>query len=187
MNLQEAIESYKNTVDIPGFTDEGREKFKQMVDWLTELEQLREEKRATGFESAYDRGYEIGVLEGQDEAWDAANWIGNHLDLLERLDIFGVQDAFVIFERNTATQAIAKIKAWEESKAIHVGDVVEYFNEDDNIHAIGAVITVNGQLYGVVTADGNTAIWYKSNTHKTGRSVDVEGFLKQIGGTDEAD
>lgn len=150
--------------------------------YLKELEQLREEKRATGFQNAYDRGYAVGRLRGQDEAWDAARKIINFNGIpgseLEKL--FGTGDCDVIIGGLKAGEAIEKVKEWEESKAIRVGDVVEYDGD------IGAVIEVNppGKMCLVLwSCEKHRAYNIQSGLlKKTGRRVDVESFLRQIGG-----
>lgn len=101
-----------------------------------DLEQVRKEAYENGYENGFVAGhlkaeksgqsfYEDGYQRGLADAWDAARKIANMIDN-ERfvvLDTFFVDRAFC---KNTAAEAIAKIKAWEDGgQEIKVGDEVE--------------------------------------------------------------
>lgn len=198
MTLQEAIEHFRHLAEIPNYSHDLREAYRQKADWLTELSQLREEKRATGFQNGYDRGYECGLAvgrenggysngyaegieDGRDEAWDAAQWIMEH-DSMDLVKIFDTGVPKPIFQGNVASEAIVKIKAWEESKAIHIGDIVTLANKKE----LGIVTQfAYGSNWHVLWQNGKTAVWEAEKLTKTGRKVDVEEFLKKIWGDDE--
>ena len=86
----------------------------------------------------------------------------------------------------TPQQAKSKIEAWEAEKEIKVGDVIFVtYNQSIN----GVVTNIYGKdekkLY-VLRDDGSSGVLaYTKSIKKTGRHIDIEGLLKQIGGTVE--
>ena len=86
-----------------------------------DLEQIRKEAYEQGYDDAAEEKYTDGLA----DAWEAARKIANMIDN-ER---FVVLDTFFVdraFSKNTAAEAIAKIKAWEDGRQeIKVGDEVE--------------------------------------------------------------
>lgn len=102
--------------------------------------------RQKAIDEAYQKGFEAGQHEattleyqnGLDEAWEAAKKIfGDELDgglpVDELRSVFGFNDipfcTADIFKTNTASEALAKLKAYEQQKAnaeIKVGDEVDY-------------------------------------------------------------
>lgn len=192
MTVENAITWCKENAQKTYFTGEMQYAFLDTVGYLKELSQLREEKRATGFENAYDRGYEVGRLKGQEEAWDAAKKImlkeaDGGLSVNDLVEMFGkdysVQGRNVIFKKYTAAEAIKRINEWEESKVIHVGDVVKHKTKD----LCGAILVKTDSYYSVVWQDGSIMGYSIDDDTftKTGRTVDVAKFLKQIEGGDD--
>jgi len=86
-----------------------------------DIEQIRKEAYEQGYDDAAEEKYTDGLA----DAWEAARKIANMIDN-ER---FVVLDTFFVdraFSKNTAAEAIAKIKAWEDGRQeIKVGDEVE--------------------------------------------------------------
>lgn len=76
----------------------------------------------------------------------------------------------------TPHEAKAKIEAWEAEKEIKVGDVIKDCNGK-----IGVVIS-KGTSDNVLFDDGSTWNYTDRTLKKTGRHIDIEGLLKQIGG-----
>ena len=108
-----------------------------------DLEQVRKEAYEKGQkdlrescvpqdEEAYGIGYNEGFQYGIDVTWDAARKIEN-LPEAEKFEIFGEYDMFHIMRRYTATEAIEKIRQYEQSqkeKPIRAEDVMrQYLNE----------------------------------------------------------
>lgn len=108
-----------------------------------DLEQVRKEAYEKGQkdlrdscvpqdEEAYGIGYNEGFQCGLDVTWDAARKIEN-LPEAEKFEIFGEYDMFHIMRRYTATEAIKKIRQYEQSqkeKPIRAEDVMrQYLNE----------------------------------------------------------
>lgn len=78
----------------------------------------------------------------------------------------------------TPKEAKAKIDAWKAEKEIKVGDEVKDCNGK-----IGVVIS-KGTSDNVLFNDGTTWNYTERTLEKTGRHIDIEVILKQIGGTD---
>ena len=116
-----------------------------------------------------------------EEAWEIAKKItiipscGGY-EYVDLQYIFGTHDVSKIMKNNSPQEAKAKIKAWEEQKEIKVGDIIEF--EDKILCVTGFAsnfccgMDANGLSYSV----------NKKDTRKTGRHINIEGLLKQIGG-----
>ena len=125
--------------------------------------------------------------EGQDEAWELARKIilppskgGMSSD--DYIAIFGscISEAYVM-KNYTYTEAAAKVAEWENEKdEIKVGDV---FQDDDGNNAI--VTSIKGNTIYYMWDDGDTRSGFaedvKKHFTKTGRHIDIDSFLKQIG------
>lgn len=72
-------------------------------------------------DSSYQCGYEYGVEQGRNQAWEAAKRVScgtlvggySYNDLIK---IFGTPVYDNIFTKNTASEAIEKLKAWEQKQ-----------------------------------------------------------------------
>ena len=116
-----------------------------------------------------------------EEAWDLARKIaydvsdgGMSIDDLR--NVFGISNCQCVLSNFSPQQAKAKIEAWEAEKEIKVGDVVKDCNGK-----IGVVIS-KGTSDNVLFNDGTTWNYTDRTLEKTGRHIDIEGILKQIGG-----
>lgn len=131
--------------------------------------------------------YENIRAKGQNEAWELAQKIfrgahNNGYSPKELAQIFGCEVSKPCIVENTYPEAAAKVAEWEKAKEkICVGDVVR-FKENNSIEFCVTQIDCDGYLYGVwrngLTYSGrNPELW-----EKTGRHIDIDSFLKQIGG-----
>ena len=149
--------------------------------------------RQKAIEEAYQKGFEAGQHEattleyqqGLNDAWACAKKIFGYeidggLPLDELRNVFGVKDVpFDIFRINTASEALAKIKAYEEQQKpakIVVGDEVRNtLGLMDN--AVGYVIgtTIEGDYNVSRYIDGKikTGTWRRENCVKTGKHSDT--------------
>ena len=78
----------------------------------------------------------------------------------------------------TPKEAKAKIDAWKAEKEIKVGDVV-------TVSVYEGIVTRDVDEYGycsLLFVDGDIGYYQRSSLKKTGRHIDIEGLLKQIGG-----
>ena len=128
--------------------------------------------------------------EGQNEAWELARKIvsdiyhdGYNLDELK--EIFDSPCYGEIFDLGY-TEAAAKVTEWEKAKEeIKAGDIVKIHEGNDNDLCVLCMST-DKKYYNAV--DGYGAVYYmltKEMITKTGRHIDVDSFLKQIGGKQE--
>lgn len=123
--------------------------------------------------------------EGLNDAWELAKKITLNAeddfscDQVE--EIFG-RDSFCVLGELTPQEALAKIEAYEESKAIKVGDVVY---ADDEPGSFGVVTwKYNNGIY-VMWDDGSCGDETNiEELHKTGRHIDIEHLLEQIRGNE---
>lgn len=126
---------------------------------------------------------------GNEEAWklavniSLAEMFGGY-KVSELKEIFGsicMQDIFNL----TYTEAAAKVAEWEKAKEeIHVGDIVRIHEGNDNDLCI--ICSSSDGYYNAVDEYG--AVYptlYKKMISKTGRHIDVNAWLKQIGGEQE--
>lgn len=121
-----------------------------------------------------------------EEAWDIAKKLFADFSDAELDEIFGKGWSYPKLMDLTPHEAKEKIKAWEAEKAekeIKVGDVVIETSGAGNEY-IGVVtqIIINQYSMCMVYADGSAGIALAKNIKKTGRHIDIDGLLKQIGG-----
>lgn len=131
-----------------------------------------------------------GRLAGQNEAWELARKItcqpiNGGFNRSEFEEIFGYDYISDIFEKYKYTEATAKVVEWEKTKEeIKVGDIVR---NKCNISYKFCVtdIDYDGTIYGI-NKDGATYSGKNpEDWEKTGRHIDIDSFLKQIGGEQE--
>ena len=116
-----------------------------------------------------------------EEAWEIARKIvlledEGGIPIKDMVHIFGTKFTREIIKEYSEHETKAKIKAWEAEKEIKVGDVVKDCNGK-----IGVVIS-KGTSDNVLFDDGSTWNYTDRTLKKTGRHIDIEGLLKQIGG-----
>ena len=125
-----------------------------------------EQARAAGAEAAWELARKIVLRQSQggmnDEDYKGA--FGS-----------GVSETYVI-KNYTYQEAATKVAEWEKAKEeIKVGDVVSHEEK------YGVVISEGTICFRGFTDDGTPFEWYKERCTKTGRHIDVDSFLKQIG------
>ena len=119
-----------------------------------------------------------------EEAWDLARKIeAMRSDVL--LEIFDMDSCYCILQDFTPQEAKDKIEAWEAEEEIDAGDVVIETSDAGNEY-IGCVarITSAQDYVHIIYPDGSTNITLTKKLKKTGRNIDIKGFLNQIGGSD---
>ena len=125
--------------------------------------------------------------EGQEEAWELARkiiippWKGG-MSSDDYTAIFGscISESYVM--RNyTYAEAAAKVSEWKERKEeIKVGDIVKH-NETEYTGIVTRVSEHMDKIT-IIFKDGSSESYDSSMFHKTGRHIDIDGFLKQIRG-----
>ena len=144
---------------------------------LAENEKLKAENGNViwEIEQAFDRGCNA--------AWELVRKIFD-METNDIEDIFIKEDAWnlgTVLNNYTYQEAAAKVEAWEKAKEeIKVGDEVE----KNDLRDVRFIVTfTNGRLMNGVTQSGLVFANEKPKEwHKTGRHIDIDSFLKQIGG-----
>lgn len=113
-----------------------------------------------------------------EEAWEIAKKLFSDYSNVELDEIFGKGWSFPKLMELTPHEAKARIEAWEAEKEIKVGDVV-------TVSVYEGIVTRDVDEYGycsLLFVDGDIGYYQRSSLKKTGRHIDIEGLLKQIGG-----
>lgn len=123
-----------------------------------------------------------------EETWEIAKKLFADYSNVELDEIFGKGWSFPKLMELTPQQAKAKIEAWETAKEIKVGDEVAPKIDPDN-NECKFVVTKkddeDGMINGFSAFDGDVFSERDIKLYqKTGRHIDIDGILKQIGGTD---
>lgn len=121
---------------------------------------------------------ESAIATGQQEAWELARKCMLMTDL-EREAIFGSghNALYGVLTYFDYKHAAAKVADWERKKeVICVGDVVECEG------SYGVVVGVGECYIKGFTSDWTPFQWMKQSCTKTGRHIDVDAWLAQIGG-----
>lgn len=133
-------------------------------------------KSAKQIEPDLKRAYDDGL----DDAWECAKKLmlsmaDGGLNRDELQDIFGNTDYYNLLKTLTASEAMAKIKEYNEG--IKVGDEVI----DNNTNYFGVVTRVKDLMVYVTYRDGSSGIHYMSEFTKTGRHFpQIEEVLNQM-------
>jgi len=117
--------------------------------------------------------------QGLQDAWELASKCVSIRDKA-RLEIFNTDNIYIIVAKHTYQEALAKIEAYEESKAIKVGDVIV---ADDGVKCVAIDFTSDDDVI-VLNENGCAEAHLKSVFKKTGRHIDIEHILEQIRGNE---
>lgn len=168
-NLESSFEKTRSEAYNEGFNDGINNK-------EPDIEAIREE--------AYHDGYKTGRMDEKDDsaeerdnayqrglndAWEAARKTIDYWMHCQTVKIFGISDVDKIFDNKTASEAIEKLKAYEEKKKaeeIKVGDEV-MLQEDHEEN--GICISKEGDKMYVMWSDGSAGKWEERDLIKTGR------------------
>ena len=148
---------------------------------LAENKELKED-----FEKSKRVNLNIGRVAGQNEAWELALKL-RYMDYEDKVECFGLgydgkEKWIEVMENYTYAEAAAKVSQWEKAKEeIKVGDVYKSLSgnfvvcgidrEKDMVKALWDDLSV-GKIY---------LYEIKEQYTKTGRHIDIDSFLKQIG------
>ena len=176
----------KYIIEIPDdiqyvlFNGKADNKYYTAVRPIAELEELNSDYINEHFGSLQDEAYQAGM----DKAWEIARRIrlncedgGIDGDGLRKM--FGTANTYTIIKDNTASEAVAKIKAYDNvtpSDRIEVGD---------------EVATETGKKYTVVSfgdggnvcgfnMDGKWTGWKPKEVTKTGKHYDIQSILEAM-------
>ena len=149
---------------------------------LAENKELKED-----FEKSKRVNLNMGRVAGQNEAWELARKIFD-METNDIEDIFIKEDAWnlgTVLNNYTYQEAAAKVAEWEKIKEIKVGDILEDRDEGNKV----IVTSLKGRVICLLWDDGRIGTTYvelaKGIFRNTGRHIDIDSFLKQIGGEND--
>lgn len=150
-------------------------------------------------DTAYQKGINDGSLDvkqrvegayqkGLDEAWKAARRISvielnGGLAGKELMKIYGTMDIHKIYDDNTASEAIEKLKAYEEKQSdkIEVGDEVNWLGDCFVVTRIFQPRNMKEQCDGI---DDDGGVYHNvlitKDLEKTGRHFDIASMLEAM-------
>ena len=170
---EQSVDDYAEPLTT--YTEPLEDKIRRQAAEITRL--LEENKRLKP-------NYENIRAKGQNEAWELARKIASTADGLSSSELVEIFNAFLprdILSNNTYSEAAAKVAEWEKAKEkIKVGDVLEDI-ADSNVKSVVTNIYPSNMAY-LVFSDGSAGIHKLENMKKTGRHIDIDGFLRQIRG-----
>ena len=145
---------------------------------LAENKELKED-----FEKSKRVNLNMGRRVGQNEAWELVRKIFD-METNDIEDIFIKEDAWnlgTVLNNYTYQEAAAKVAEWEKIKEIKVGDILEDRDEGNKV----IVTSLKGRVICLLWDDGRIGTTYvelaKGIFRNTGRHIDIDSFLKQIG------
>ena len=133
--------------------------------------------------------YNQAFNQGAEAAWELARKIilydKDSYSGEELKEIFGYAYSQTIVKNYTYQEVAAKVEEWENAKEeIKRGDIV--INKPDaSVEFCVTDIDCDGYLYGIGRNGGTYSGRDPKDWHKTGRHIDIDGFLKQIGGEEK--
>ena len=169
---------------LPIIAEEYEAKIRRQAAEITRLLAENEKLKAENgnviweIEQAFDRGCNA--------AWELARKIviQNGYSAYDLHEIFNCCGSHQALEDFTYPEAAAKVAEWEKAnEEIKVGDVLEDM-ASSKVKCVVTNIYPSNMAY-LVFSDGSAGINELENMKKTGRHIDIDGFLKQIGGGDD--
>lgn len=126
---------------------------------------------------------ESARAEGQNEAWKLAHKM-SRMGFDEAAECFPDYDFPLgmrsLTKKYSYSEAAAKVAEWErKKKEICVGDVVSIKNA--NIYGVVTYKDTSDNTMDVIAQNGNSFFVEKEDCIKTGRHIDVDAWLAQIG------
>ena len=179
-----------STYTLP-LEDKIRKQTEEITRLLAENERLKEENKkllckVDSYElygDQHEEEYNQAFNQGAEAAWELARKIvlKNGYSAYDLHEIFNCCGSHQALEDFTYHEAAEKVAEWEKAKEeIKVGDEVE----KNDLRDVRFIVTfTNGRLMSGVTQSGLVFANEKlKEWHKTGRHIDIDSFLKQIGG-----
>ena len=176
------LSGWKESESLSTYTEPLEAKIRRQAAEITRL--LAENKELKeDFEKSKRVNLNMGRRAGQNEAWELARKIviQNGYSSCDLYEIFGKSDLQRVLENYTYTEATAKVAEWKKAKEeIKDGDVLEGIY-DNEVKCIVTNLCPDNMAY-LVFDDGTAGVYELDNLKKTGRHIDIDSFLKKIGG-----
>jgi hypothetical protein len=96
-------------------------------------------------------------------------------------EVFDTRNTYKVINDNTASEAIAKLKAYEDGKhsdRIEVGDEVRA-RDGAPSHTFLVTKVTDSHVYGI-SDDGSWNYWTKDEVTKTGKHYDIQSILEAM-------
>lgn len=129
-----------------------------------------------------DEAYKKGI----DEAWEFARKITSNeshggYSITEMCEIFGCLNISKIFEDNSYTKALAKLRDYEARKKTET-EIIKVGDEVSDGKFVGVVTRIESTALHVVMSDGSSSAWgFDDGWRKTGRHFpEITATLKQL-------
>ena len=169
-------------IDVEPLKTKIRSLAEEITRLLAENKELKER-----VEKANRTSLHGGRIARQNEAWELVRKIVLYGEDVysgkELKEIFDCTHTQEIIRNHTYPEAAAKVAEWEKAKEeIKVGDVLEGIY-DNTFKCMVTNLCPDNIAY-LVFDDGTTGICDLNNFKKTGRHIDLDSFLKQIGGAE---
>ena len=191
-NLKNVVgEEFEKTLPIIAEEYEAkiRKQAEEIPRLLAENKKLKEDKAVLNakidayelYGYQHEEEYNQAFNQGAEAAWELARKItcqpiNGGFKQSEFEEIFNEGYISDVFEKYTYSEAAEKAEEWEKAKEeIKVGDVVSR----EGLY--GVVKSVSDDWLNGITASGISFQWLKRKCTKTGRHIDIEGLLRQIG------
>ena len=159
------------------------------VQVVEDLEILNTDYINEHYGNLQDEAYQRGL----DDAWEAARKIAEMWETIDNddlLEIFGVTARIgestigALFEKQTASEAIAKLKAYEEKQKaddeIKVGDEVTHKSDSVVWKAVCIQIDGDGRHMNLMGHTGAVGYYPVEDFKKTGRHFDIASILEDM-------
>jgi hypothetical protein len=152
------------------------------VEQVDDLEELNSDYINENYGSMQDEAYQAGM----DKAWEIArrirlNYEDGGIDGDGLRKMFGTANTYTIIKDNTASEAVAKIKAYDNvthSDRIEVGDEVRT-RDGAPSHTFLVTKVTDSHVYGI-SNDGSWNYWTKDEVTKTGKHYDIASILEAM-------
>lgn len=179
VEIKEVIESdngrlYRSNFKTLTFDDNG-------LDKLEKLDVIKDKMvRKCVADDYRDEAFKIGHNNGLNDAWELARKVFS-LNRTERKKAFGCEEIRTVVDCFNVKEALNMLEAYEKAQTeIKVGDVVTIIGKPVVVTRVSEDKTkVDG--FGI----GGFAMTYKyDDCKKTGKHIDIQSVLQQIGGVE---
>ena len=130
----------------------------------------------------HEEEYNQAFNQGAEAAWELVRKIFD-METNDIEDIFIKEDAWnlgTVLNNYTYPEAAAKVAEWEKAKEeIKVGDIITHEEYDKDLCVM--YISPDKKHYNAIDGYGTYYLLTKEMITKTGRHIDIDSFLKQIG------
>jgi hypothetical protein len=148
---------------------------------VDDLEELNSDYINEHFGELQDEAYQRGL----EDAWEAARKIilncedGGVSGVVLR-EVFDTRNTYKVINDNTASEAIAKLKAYEDKQKdrVEVGDEVRT-RDGAPSHTFLVTKVTDSHVCGI-SNDGSWNYWTKDEVTKTGKHYDIASILEAM-------